>query len=224
MKLDSSVLSEARRAVEKKPRFNFTRWLVPLSSTAAILLTATLLFHLQQEQPELLPLKQQAKEFSAPATLGKTSPAPESTPLKEKLMKDVRRQTEIAKPAKREAVAPTPIPAPAAPAAAEDAATAPARNFSDKEMKQEFMGRSQLRARDAAGVAAPAASKPTQTEAVPEAEAAILEPGIWIEKIRALLKEGKKEEARKEFEAFKAAYPDYELPVDLINVFSRLSP
>lgn len=30
-----------------------------------------------------------------------------------------------------------------------------------------------------------------------------------------LLKQGKKEEARKEVEAFKAAWPDYELPADL---------
>ncbi len=43
------------------------------------------------------------------------------------------------------------------------------------------------------------------------------EAGQWLSQIRQLEKDGQKEKAEEELEAFKLAYPDYELPEDLLD-------
>jgi len=57
MSLDSAILTQARKVVEKPEKkriWNRIGWMVPLASTAIILLTATLVIQMKAEHPELM--------------------------------------------------------------------------------------------------------------------------------------------------------------------------
>jgi len=53
MKLDSVVLSHARRAVARKP-FRLSRWLAPMAAVATVMLTASLIIVMKSEHPEVM--------------------------------------------------------------------------------------------------------------------------------------------------------------------------
>jgi hypothetical protein len=62
----------------------------------------------------------------------------------------------------------------------------------------------------AAGVAKQSA------QSMPAAEdALVLEPQAWIERILALRREGRMQEAQRSLEQFRRRYPDYRLPPEL---------
>jgi hypothetical protein len=197
MALDSAILTQARKVVEKRSLWRRTSWLVPLTTVALTVLTVSVVIQMKQEHPEII----------APASIEQPAlkSAPKSKPVKKELMKDELRQAEPAKAMKRKSAAPAPM---MEIAPAEDSVkSAPVRSLSNEEKKQESIGRLQFRERDSeAGAVAPSMNRPAALQAAPEA---------WIAKIRALLEAGKKEEAIKELKLFRAAYPDYELPADL---------
>jgi outer membrane protein assembly factor BamD (BamD/ComL family) len=57
----------------------------------------------------------------------------------------------------------------------------------------------------------------TADEAMPkkQEDAQTRPPAAWLEDIRALLRQGRAQEAATELAAFRRAYPDYVLPQDL---------
>ena len=200
MALDSAILTEARKAVEKrKSLWHRVRWMVPLTSFALAMLTATLFIQMKQEHPEII--------------------APVPHLQIEGGVKDDRQQVRSLKDKKEaEKRAATSAPSPAMEMKSEPAKkeTAPATslNAQPKKMmkqKQEPTGASQFRSREAISEADSAA--PPQAKDLKGQTA--LTPDVWIEKIRKLLKQGKKDEATEELKAFRAAYPDYKLPDDL---------
>jgi len=200
MKLDSAVLSEAKKAVEKKSWWRRMGWVAPLATAAVAMLTVSLVIQMKQQHPETM--APASVEEAAPAL-----PALKSAPANKVLLKEERRQREAQDTVKRKSVAPASAPAKlAAPSAAGMA-----------EPEQEFMRRSTMMEEEKATEAdavAPLADMPAEVQTAPKSEK-MLDPENWIVKIRELLKQGEKDEARKEIEAFKAAYPDFELPDDL---------
>jgi len=204
MKLDSAVLSEARKAVVKRKGWHLAGWLAPLATVAVAMLTVSLVIQMKQQHPETV----------APATLEETAPAAKSIPANEKLMKEEKRQRETQDASKRKP----------APSNLMENRASPDRMAGPKppaaevvEPKQGLTGRSTLMEQEKskeADTMAPLADIPAEERIAPRS-GKILYPENWIAKIRELLKQGEKEEARKEIEAFRIAYPDYELPDDL---------
>jgi hypothetical protein len=201
MKLDSAILSQARKAVEKNRPWWRINWIAPLATVGVAMLTVSLVIQMNQQHPQAV----------APASVEEAAPVPQSAPKRAEMVQDKPRQEGSLKALKMKPAAPEPM-MDMAPAENEIQA-APSRAAAGAAKKQEMMGRSQLMERDAnkeaaAGVVAPAAVQAaTETEPLP--------PEQWIEKIRALLEQGKKDEAAKEIEAFRATLPDYKLPADL---------
>lgn len=216
MGLDSAILSQGRKAVEKrKSLWCRVRWMVPLTSFALAMLTATLFIQMKQEHPEILQ--------SSPAPSSAVSPAPilqTEEGLKDDLrIKQMDQQKRSIAPMDKEKsekrkVSGAPAPAmelKSAPAEMEIAPERLMKRQPEKMMKQESMGASQFRSRESLSEADSVA--PPQAKALKGQTA--LTPDVWIEKIRGLLKQGKKDEALKELKAFRIAYPDYQLPADL---------
>ncbi len=207
MGLDSAILSQGRKAVKKKKNlWCRVRWVVPLTSFALAMLTATLFIQMRQEHPEIV----------APSSV--VSPAPILPPtlqtgegLKDDLQRDLKKRKATVGKEQREMgdAAATPAPAMELKSAPAEMETAPARNL--MKQKQEAVGTSQFRSRESLSE--------TDSAAPPQAKdmkgQTALTPDAWIEKIRGLLKQGKKDEAVKELKTFRTAYPDYELPADL---------
>ncbi|NOR73026.1 MAG: hypothetical protein GQ467_04065 [Mariprofundaceae bacterium] len=212
MGIDSAILSQGRKAVEKrKSLWHRVRWMVPLTSFALAMLTATLFIQMKQEHPEIL----------------QSSPTPSSAIQTEEGLKDGLRIKQMDR--QKRSIAPmdketsekrkasgAPAPAMELKSAPAEMEIAPERlmKAQPKKMmkqKQESMGASQFRSRESLSEADSAA--PPQTKALKGQTA--LTPDVWIEKIRVLFKQGDKDEALKELKAFRIAYPDYQLPADL---------
>jgi len=200
MKLDSTILTQARTSTEKQPAekrsyFGFNiRWLIPLSSFALAMLTVTLFIQIKQEHPAII--------------------APSTIQIEENMSDDLKNdlnKTNIGETHENDAAgALTPVmKMKSAPAEME---IAPARSLKKQPMQQELTGESHFRMRDETSPAS-TLTAPSETKALKRQ--AIADPENWIIKIRALLAQHKKAEAIKELEAFKAAYPDYPLPADL---------
>jgi hypothetical protein len=197
MRLDSAILSQAKEAVEKKPRtWMRIGWIAPLVTTAVALLTVSLVIQMKQEHPEAI--------------------APAPAPQIDERLKDDLRQAEPTKTLKRK---------PAAPAhemeqPLNEMKAAPARGLVEQPKKEGAAGRPEVRMRDntvETDSIMPTMGSPAAVQAILEAEAH-LEPEKWIEKIRSLLEQDKTDVALKELEAFKATYPDYKLPADLMVI------
>ncbi|HXH71502.1 MAG TPA: hypothetical protein VNI58_01635, partial [Mariprofundaceae bacterium] len=65
MRLDSAILREARHSVEPKPGFRLRAWLLPIASTAVVLLAVTVVIQMQQQPKIMAP--EPARNFEAPA-------------------------------------------------------------------------------------------------------------------------------------------------------------
>ena len=208
MKLDSIILSQGRKAVEKKKgQWQGMRWMLPLSSFALAMLTVTLFIQMKQEHPEIL------------------EPSPVSSPalqieeeLKDDIQNDLRKKKITADKEQSEksdaagALAPI-MEMKSAPTEMEVAPARSLRMMPNEPLKQEqkTMGASQSRSRESLSEADSAT--PSQPKVLKRQTS--LDPETWIVKIRNLLKQKNRDQAIKELEAFKAIYPDYQLPDDL---------
>lgn len=213
MGLDSAILTQAKKAVEKKKNlWCRVRWMVPLTSFALAMLTATLFIQMKQEHPEVL----------APSSV--ISPAPElqtEEGLKDDLQRDLKKRKVTAdkeQTEKRDAAG-APAPALEMKSAPAEMEMAPARNLMEpmkqsKKLKREALGASQFRSREKTSEADSAI--PSQPKAL--IGKASLNPEAWIEKIRVLFEQEKRDEALKELKTFRATYPDYPLPADIKRV------
>ena len=194
MALDSAILTQARKVVEKRSLWRRTSWLVPLTTVALTVLTVSVVIQMKQEHPEII--------------------APVPHLQTEGGVKDDRQQVRSLKDKEEaEKRAATSAPSPAMEMKSEPAEKemAPARTLMIQPKKREAVGASQFRSRDKLSEtdsAAPSQAEVLKSQVVPD-------PETWIKKIRQLLKQDKKDEATEELKAFRAAYPDYKLPDDL---------
>ena len=191
MKLDSAVLREARRAVEKKSRFNLAQWLLPLGSVAVVMLTATLFIQMKQEHPEA---------FAPEPTIEKAMPearqAAKPEPTKGKDASAPKRETETKKESlllQQNEVAPTQL----------------------GKVQPEKMPSTESRAAAGRAPAVAPVSGFAPTEDMEDAAEAVISAEVWLDEIRELQKQGKLDEARQRLKEFKAAYPDHAIPEEL---------
>ena len=193
--LDSLVLSAARDAIEtqvKKPKRMSKSWLVPASIAATVVLSFSLI---QLQKP--ISLFQEAKEMEldlarAPVTV---KPAPAKRVLENKLeKKKERRKVESFTPMEEQVSPQQLADAEEMPATAPLASEAPAmavagllaKSSPDIESRQEVKNQRMIKT----------------DEVVPGKEE-------WLRRIKTLLKDEKIDEAKKEYERFIKAYPDF---------------
>ncbi len=228
--VDERIRAAARRAVGARPqsleahqRSWASRWRVPLSLAASVVVVATLTVMMQEEEQRVL-YRDPAPAPQAPAAIGDRA-AP--------------RAAEEAKPRDTEAARSKPAAPP--PVAAEpqratgNAVTAPPPQLEKLETRQQRLEDS--RPAPAAPAATPAPPKPSPLAAPPAApssasdslsrERAVGErparatrsvarpPEDWIEEIRRLKTQGRDADAATELAEFRRRYPEYPLPVDL---------
>jgi len=219
--LDAAILATARRAVRAKPRAAgpfARRWTVPFSLAAVVVLSVTLVTLSQRERsvermdsapggvsravtgkaeaeaprpaaPEVTAVEQAPADI-APAI------APMATPVDNrpaaKAAKKIRLKSGVARAEKRRLAVPLSLPAPSEGATARAQRARPASTA---------VGAG--RESDSAVSEAPAAIQP---EGAPKA---------WLDRIRALLAQGRRKEARAELARFRRRFPDYRLPPEL---------
>lgn len=215
LKLDSAVLSHARKAAGKKS-FHLSRWLAPVAAVATITLTASLIILMKSEHPDVfeapalsdkLGVPEQVAPKPAPAELNKLKPE-----TAEPEAMDSGKSRDQAEPA-RSRMAPAGEAAqqrqllqekrmlkamPAAPAM-QDAA-------GDAEKKSEGMAGAAVG--NASGKA-PAAASVTDIK-----KEKVLSPEAWLAEILRLHEEGREMEAAEGMKRFRLQYPDYKVPDD----------
>jgi hypothetical protein len=239
--LDERIRAAARRAVGARPqslgahRSWVTRWRVPLSLAASVVVVVTLTLMMQEEDQRVLH-GDPASAPSAPATL-------EDRAVPRAAEEAKRQDTEGAR-AKPVAPAPkAPAAAPRAPAA--DAAAPPPAELQKLETRQQRREESPPASpppAPPAGIVAPAPEPAAKALAAPPAAApssasdslsrergvgerparalrsapqAVRSPEEWIEEIRRLKAQGRDADVATELAEFRRRHPDYALPADL---------
>ena len=241
--LDAAILAASRRAVGAGPRRSaLRRWALPVSITAVVVLTMSIVVRIELERPDLesatpVPVAPQVLEEKPAQRADKK----ESDDV---LMKHKLRSAPQPKTQGLEAA-----PAPAAPATREmerlsrerqavpappaEKPAAPARQFVPEPPAAPSPGPAESNAPSALG----AASAPTGRAASQAQGAGRVAPGAaledrakasaetagkrdespreWLERIARLRREGRIKEADESLAAFRKRYPEYEIPKDL---------
>lgn len=141
-----------------------------------------------REQPEPAPSAEHVEAKLAPAR-----PSADGARLSEQTIADA-----LAPPNEAAPAVPSPAQPPAAPAAPAAVASASQNPRAAKMNSRAY-----------------SAPEPPSPDAVRADSADALAPAAWIERIRALRRAGKPEEAQRELRALLARHPGYELPEDL---------
>ena len=218
MALDSNILTQARKAVEKPEKkrvWNRIGWLMPLASVAVAMLTVSLIIQTKHEHSEVM----------APVLMHDVSPMQgqgiteqkdeEAAPVQQAVEKKALSEPVISK------AAVTHQPEYPAPATA-------AKSVKAKRLL-ELEGVSGQRSRSASTLVP--AEEMVSSDDIADAEriaAALsrsaakgeLSADAWLKQIRAFMKAGKTDEAIKSLDAFRKVYPDHQLPED-IKPFSQ---
>ncbi|MED5593672.1 hypothetical protein [Janthinobacterium sp. P210006] len=243
--LDAAILADAEKALHqpaaandsadgvlrtlpvKKAPDSLQRWRVPLGLAAAVLLTVNMIgvdwfgskpaqFPVVGEPVTLDAMPAPAVTASAPPLAADAAPQPApqpAAPAPRALAKMAPRPPAQAEPAPAPApalrpeprltatvpIAPPAPPPPPAPAAA---------------MEQPMQAESSLQ-RQAPAQRALAMPAPVAARTVPLPPPAKLDASVWLVKIDALLKAGEGALAQEEWAAFRQAYPDYPVAVEL---------
>ena len=192
--VDEAILAASRRAAHVHPAplvapTGRRRWYFPVAAAAIIMLSVAVTWHMQDERPD-------------PDGYVASAPVPAAQAPKEA-------KVEQQKPQESRDQAARDAPARAAPQAAPQAAP-----------PQVAASRMEERAREPAPVAGARAPEGARRSEAARADRALgkiseqtLEPPEkWLERIAALRKEGKHEEADKALEEFRKRYPDYKIP------------
>lgn len=191
--LDARVQAEARRAVGARPRLSAApspgRWRLPLAAAATVLIGTTLglmLFERDAHVPEA------AHERPAPAATAE--PGAFQAPA-----------APGAFPAPAATSMPGAFPAPAAPAAPRAASDAADRRPAPA--PGEELPRTRVQPFSGQALSPPAAKARADSEQI-DIEA-------WLERIRALRRAGRMQEAEQSLRAFRLQHPEQALPEDL---------
>lgn len=233
--LDERIRTAARRAVDARPqslsarRSWASRWRIPLSVAATVVVAVTLSFMVQDEEarksrvdtpigspvPETTPAMRDMEAKQAEPT-----PAPPATIQKRGAAPEARGRADEVSPAPATPAQGTIQPAPSAPAAGAGTAPAPfvreeqpqPRSLPDTEAAP---GLSRDRALSDRPVGATREAVPARAPAAPAAVPAQRPPEAWLEEIRRLKAQGREAEAAAELAEFRRRYPDFALPADL---------
>jgi hypothetical protein len=189
--LDARILAAARRelvAVPVRQRPAWFGWLAPMGVAATVVLSISLIVVAERDQPDLLPA---AAPVVAP-------PIPELR----------------APPAQAERSAALPTPEPAL---AKKRDVSPVLPLAKPTAPESGEGRMREEVAPAAeqGLRAIAPPAPAAKLELQRADSALRSPEIWLEDIRRLKNQGQLDALREQLAAFRRAYPDYPLPVDL---------
>ena len=218
--VDAAILAASHRAVQSGPRdaakaaeaTSPWRWWMPLAAAATIGAIAIGVLQLTPKEPEqtatVVSDTPPAATRAAPEAVAPTPPA---VPMTQDRSQPPRAQSEATPRAKVRADRPAPTPLRKNEAMP---ANPPPEDFPKQERDAAEQGSTAgaMARPEAPRVAAPAIAKQSAAD-----EAQVMSPEQRITRIRALLNEGKNEDAARELIALRAAYPDADarLPADL---------
>ncbi|TCJ18172.1 hypothetical protein EZJ19_02750 [Parasulfuritortus cantonensis] len=220
--VDAAILAAARQprpGTARRPATRWSRWLVPASLTATLVIGVSVGLLVEREHPDALHGDAAVPLAAAPARapeLAAEPAQPAAAPAKRTVAgKAVAARARAAGAAVRQDAAPMaeavpePPPAEAPPPPVERFAAEPA-GAADGAVAAR---KKSLAAEAPAGAPARPSLAPAAAATAP-ADAAE-GPEAWLDAIRRLKLAGRDREAGDELAAFRRAYPDYALPADL---------
>jgi hypothetical protein len=207
--VDEAILAASRRAVHVRPAplvppTGRRRWYFPVAAAAIIMLSVAVTWHMQVE------------EGPDPNGYIASAPAPEASGEAPAEKKAEMQAAPAAKPftpdPPRESRAARDEPARAAPQAVPQAPPQAAPPVAASRMEE--------RVRESAPVAGARAPEAARADRAlgKLSEPTVEPPEKWLERIAALRKEGKHEEADKALEEFRKRYPDYKIPESALRL------
>lgn len=237
--LDAAILAAARKQVAKpqrragsqrRERSLWSRWLVPASAIATLVLGVSIALLVEREHPETIddtairqiPPRRQApppaRVIESPKPKAADSAAPAAAAKKEAPAAAAPAQSPAAT---LPAQAPAPRPAEPAPSAAEAfpaesraKAAAPRTAAPKAATESNVAGDSANRS---AGTAAPAAPAAAGKLAPMRQQAIQRSPEAWLDEISRLKREGREKEAAEQLAEFRNVYPAYAVPESLLS-------
>jgi len=231
--LDEAILAASRRTahagLRRPPRSATRRWGLPLSLAAVVVLSVTVTLNLQQEQPGI------EQPRTAPPKLESAAPAPK--PADSQGRADaLRARVEIAKAAEETAKRaagsqpgrftpdpPARRPEPPAPAEAPAARAQAAPMTEDRALRDQAASERSREAAPALSRPAPDAARnatgPARAESLAKQMAET--PEKELERIAALRREDRHDEADKALAEFRKRYPDYRIPEAMLEKVER---
>ena len=214
--LDQRILAFARQAVEDREHVVrragwWQRWRLPLSMATTLLLTVSLALLVERQPRESGVNDQQRVE--RPAASPQAGTLPESSAFgasefsSEALTEGVKH--ELKRPSNN-------VPDRQGGDGAFSASKAKKATPAPVAVGDELPSR-----QDESKAAAELSASPAARQAAPfaksRADASRLSPEIWLEQIRALRREGKAEEAKRQLSEFRRAYPDFPLAEEFLD-------
>ena len=244
MAIDSAIMQQARKAVEKKSKRNFLNlsWLIPAASTAMILLAVTITYQnrnsaLVEEKP--MTVMSDSTHLERRSMAKQEAPSPETSPEPEAFEDNAIENESLAET--KAASAPMEMKKSkrmAAPTitqmdevAVNESQLGMAADM-ESEMKADIaepvlqaapqaISRSKEQAETehftAKAMAKRQALSMPEITATDEVHHEPRDPKVWIKEIEELLSQGKEDEAREEFKAFRKQFPDYKVEKKLEN-------
>ena len=231
--IDAAILAAAHRAVQSAPRAaekaaeatSPWRWWMPLAAAATIGAIAIGVFQLMPEEPEPTTATVVSDTpSSAVAVPAPNIPPPPAASMNKdkaeaprgKVRADRAAPAQAPKSNNERAAAPEPFPARERDAGVRESVGSAANRVeaeSKTQTAEQDNAAGALMRREAPRAPAPAIAK----QSAASADAQVASPEQWIARIRALLADGKSEDAARELIAFRAAYPDADarLPAEL---------
>lgn len=232
--LDAAVLAASREALRRPaPRSWASRWAVPVSIAAVLVISVTVALQVEDQRPELIAPTQEVARAPVPRAA--------EPPAVPKLEARAERQSQAAKP-RADASVHAPAADAAPPVPASPSPTQPAEKTSAAESNvavvppspppvqepAQAQARAYRQSRDAAGAvsSAPAALPAPAARPAPQALAKLqaLEtstPEKELERIAELRKQGRHEDADKALAEFRKRFPDYRIPDDVLKKVER---
>ncbi|MGE5640789.1 MAG: hypothetical protein ACM30H_11920 [Clostridia bacterium] len=204
-RLDDAVRAHARRALQTHaaplvPPTGRRSWAFPLAAAAVIVLAVAVTAQLEREQPDA----ELSVESPPPATK-KEAARPEQPAPAEKPRADLPARRKVER-------APAALPAPSEPAQAQSQAGGALSKQAEQAPP----------AAAAAPQAAPAARD--EVRALARSNAVATTPEQWLERIAALRKEGRDDEADRQLAEFRKRYPEYRIAPEMLERVERRAP
>jgi len=216
--LDAAILAAARKQGSKPQRRERswrTRWMVPASLMATLVLGVSIAFLVEREHPETdMTIREIAPQPAGPAPAGVTESA------KAKAADSAAAGVAAKKEEAPAAAVPPPAPVPRPAESAKSPADAIPAEGRAKATEPRMVRESNV-ANDSAsgglGATTPAIPAATGKPARMGQQAIPRSPEAWLDEIRRLKREGRETEAAEQLTEFRKAYPAYAVPETLLR-------
>jgi hypothetical protein len=219
--LDAAILAAARQrltAPQRRRQPWWSRWMVPASVMATLVLGVSLAFLIEREHPETTDAEPAGRAPATAADTGKEKVGAGATaPAADSGVADQAGAPRARAPVKRQAATAAQLAAPerAEPQApAVEARQAPVRAPAAQAPALAPGATSATGAPAALPAAAPAPAAKAATQWLLDAPRP---PQVWLDEILRLRREGHEQEAARQLAEFRRAYPTYQLPESLSN-------